>query len=111
MLDGVYLEGRARQPHALGEHLGQQLRVVVAFDGDHDAVVRPGAGRLHPEVRQDPLHLAEVDAQSHDLDEPAAPAHHLVDARRVLPGEVAGAELGDGAARGEVRRASRRSRA
>ena len=105
MLDGVYLKGRPRQAHALGEHLGQQLRVVVAFHGDDDAVVRPGAGRLHTEVRQEPLHLSQVNAQSHDLDEPAAPAHHFVDAGRVLPGEVAGAEFGDGPARGEVRRA------
>ena len=105
MFDGVDLEGGSRQPHALGEDLAQQVRVVVAFNGDDDAVVRPGAGRLHTEVRQEPLHLPQVNAQPDDLDEPAAPAHHFVDARRVQPGKVAGAELRNGPARGEVRRA------
>ena len=112
LLDGVEFEGRTRQPHALGEDLAQEARVVVALDGDDEAVVRTGAGCLHAEVGQDPLHLSEVDAQSDDFDEPAAAAHDFVDARGVLPGEVTGAELRRCSGPfGEVRRRSRRSRA
>ena len=95
-------EGRTRQPHALGEDLAQETRVVIALDGDDKAVVRTGAGCLYAEVGQYPLHLSEIDAETDDFDEPAAPAHHFVDARGVLPGEITGAELRDAPAGGEV---------
>ena len=102
MFDRVNLESGTRHPHALGKDLAQQARVVVTLDGDDETVVGPGAGCLHAKVSQYPLHLPEVNAQSDDFDEPAAAPHDFVDSCRVLPGEVAGAELGDAPALSEV---------
>ena len=72
--------------------------------GGHDAepLVVAGAQRTVAERRQVRLHPVEVDAQAEGLGDPAQPPRHLPQPLRRAAGEVAGAELADGGAEGEV---------
>jgi hypothetical protein len=104
MFDGVELQCRTGQADALGEDLGQQLGILAAFDRHHQDLVGACACGFDAEIGQDAFHLPEVHPQPDDLDEPAAPPHHFVDACRVAFGQVTGAEFVDCAAGAEILR-------
>ena len=73
-------------------------------DAEHQPVPAVGGGGHYAARRQEALHPVEVEALAQHLRDPAEPPGDLPEPVRPAPAQVAGAQLGDGAAARQVGR-------
>lgn len=96
------LDAGARHAQILCKGLAEQGKVVAVFDGGDNKAVGTRRGCGQSQVRKEPLHLAEVDAEADDFYETASPANDLVEAVGAAAGQIARVEFGGFPSQGKV---------